>query len=1131
MGVKAVNRFLTLLAVALVLVLAVQAQVETGQITGTVTDPTGAVIPNANITAKNVATGATRTTATTNSGVFVLPNLTPGTYELAIAAQGFATVKRELAVNVGARVGADAQLKVGNTSTTVEVAASAVQVNTESQTIGSTIGTQAVSELPSVNRNVYALVATVPNISRDSGDDRGVGYAINGMRSASTNVLLDGVANNDEFSGSTGQDIPMDAVQEYSVLTSNYTAEVGRASGGVVNVVTKSGSNQFTGSLYEYNRVSALASNNFRDNARDVQPGVYTRNSFGYSIGGPIKKNKLFFFQNTEWLKVRSALSDVDLVPTSQFLALTHANTQSFFNAYGKLRPDAAVTATYTKDQLTAGGSNPCSGGSATGGCALLPGSTPMFKQVTFRVPADAGGGIPVNDYRVIGNVDWNKSEKTQLSVKYALQNQVYPDGSYSYSTYQGYDTGTSSKNNHITASLTRSFSPTFVSQTRLSFNRLSRVDGLGENPVGPTLYMSTSVVSLLGYAVTLPGYLPWNPGTAIPFGGPQNFATITEDLSKVWGKHNLRFGGQFQKMQDNRTFGAYQEAVETLGSNRGNGFDNMMAGQLRTFNAAIDPQGKYPCAPATPGGAQVTNAACTVNLPVGQPNFSRSNLYNEAALYIQDTWKVARTITLNLGLRYEYFGTQHNKKPLLDSNFYPGPGANIMDQIVTGSVQQAPNSPIGKLWNSGSKNFGPRLGFAWDVRGDGKTSVRGGWGIGFERNFGNVTFNAIQNPPAYAVIGLTASDVGGNLPISVSNMGPLAGSTGSKALPAVTLRPIDPDIKQAYAHQFSAAIEHQISPNILASFSYSGSKGVNLYAISAFNKPGSGYVYKDYTASAGTFSKLTSQYGGINMRGNGGASDYNAFIPRLLLKNVGKTGLTLDINYTWSHAIDNLSSTFSSSDQGNYNLGFLDPLHPEMDRGSAEFDVRHRAVVSGTWAIPVFKGHTAVDKVLGGWQLNPILTVQTGNPITLFDGYNGYYYYTRAQAVGKVPNTGVTNVATGEPDTYTFLPFKATEVALGDASWYNPKFGYSDFGPYPSNMLGRNTVKTPGNWNLDLAFSKDNRISERVKLQLRLEMYNAFNHPTFHIDGNTLDVSTGDGVQGYYDGNRNIQLGIRLSF
>jgi len=256
-------RFFALLALGLFLVIGLVAQTETGQITGTIQDPTGAVVPNATITAKNVATGAIRSSATNASGLFVLPNLTPGTWDVTIAAAGFATQRVRSAVEVGAKISIDRKLEVGTASTTVEVASSATQVNTESQTLSTTINTQQVTELPSLTRNPYDFVATMPNVSSDDNSGRGTGYAINGMRSSSTNVMLDGVANNDEFTATVGQPVPMDAVQEYSVQTSNFTAEYGRASGGIVNLITRSGTNEFHGSAYEFMRLSALASNSY----------------------------------------------------------------------------------------------------------------------------------------------------------------------------------------------------------------------------------------------------------------------------------------------------------------------------------------------------------------------------------------------------------------------------------------------------------------------------------------------------------------------------------------------------------------------------------------------------------------------------------------------------------------------------------------------------------------------------------------------------------------------------------------------------------------------------------------------------------------------------------------------------
>ena len=316
-NLKRLRRPLAIVFGLMLAALMLWGQAETGQIIGTVQDASGAVVPNVTVAAKNIATGAQRATTTNTAGVYVLPSLSPGDWEITISASGFATQKKRVTIDVGAKVALDAKMEVGQTSTTVEVNAGAVQVNTESQTLSNTISNQQVTELPSLTRNPYDFVATVPNVSGDSQSGRGVGYAIDGMRSSSTNVMLDGVANNDEFTATVGQQVPLDSVQEYAVTTSSFSAEYGRASGGVVNVITKSGTNAFHGSAYEFNRVSALASNSFYNNANGLPKGIYDRNNFGYSIGGPIMKNKLFFFQNTEWTRVRSHANEVAMIPTS----------------------------------------------------------------------------------------------------------------------------------------------------------------------------------------------------------------------------------------------------------------------------------------------------------------------------------------------------------------------------------------------------------------------------------------------------------------------------------------------------------------------------------------------------------------------------------------------------------------------------------------------------------------------------------------------------------------------------------------------------------------------------------------------------------------------------------------------
>src|SRR5581483_1602939 len=255
--------------------------------------------------------------------------------------------------------------------------------------------------------------------------------------------------------------------------------------------------------------------------------------------------------------------------------------------------------------------------------------------------------------------------------------------------------------------------------------------------------------------------------------------------------------------------------------------------------------------------------------------------------------------LTLNLGIRWEYYGVQHDKHLANDANLVLGTGSSLFQQIATATVQNGANLPDSRLWNPEYHDFAPRLGFAYDLFGDGKTSLRGGYGIAYERNFGNVTFNVMQNPPNYAVVALTAGVELPTIQIPVSNAGPLAGSTGSKVLPNLSLRWVDPDIKQAYAHLYSVSLEHQFTPSVLASVSYTGSAGENLYSILAANKIGAGNAYLGDACTPGTngdpgtcTARLrTTQYSGINERSNGGISNYNAMITRLTFKNFSKYG------------------------------------------------------------------------------------------------------------------------------------------------------------------------------------------------------------------------------------------------
>jgi hypothetical protein len=1129
-------RILVAIAMATLLCTMAWAQGETGQITGVVTDPSGAVIPNAKIAARLQTTGAERAGQTTESGMFTLTNLVPGTYTVSVSASGFATSQRQIALSPGARAGADFKLEVGRSETVVQVTESAGTVNTETQTVGAVITGTQVLELPSLTRNIYDFIAIAGNVSSTSdmegGATRGVGYAINGQRDSSVNIMLDGASNNDDFRASVGMRVPLDAVGEYSVVTSAFTAEIGRAGGGVVNVVTKQGTNALHGSAYLFNRVSKLASNGFNNNANELDKEHFTRNQFGYSIGGPIKKDKLFFFQNTEWTRIRSMANTIAWAPTPQFIAAAAANTRNFFSTFGEIRSNAQVIGSYTRTQMTAMGFDPCTGASATGPCVALAASTPFFTKYQYTVPYDAGAGSPQNTYQLVGRIDYNLNSKTQIYGRYALENESDLTGTVDNSVYSGFDVPNTNVNNAFTMSIIRTVSPTVVSQSRLSFNRFNNQQPLGERPPTPTLFFRTAASTILGEYVMLPGYLPTSPGSAIPFGGPQNQFTAAQDLSVIRGRHQIRVGGQYTYMQDNRTFGAYMNPVQTLGSNWGTGIDNFLKGSLYQFGTAIDPQGKYPCnGPVTP--------QCSVNLPVGFPNFSRSNRYHEMAFYGQDSWRVSRGLTLNLGLRWEYFGIQHNTDPRLDSNFYDGSGGSVFERIRNGTVTIAPNSAIGGLWRKDWNNFAPRLGFAWDVFGNGKTSFRGGYGIGYERNFGNVTFNAIQNPPNYAVIQLQSNiDVPFTIPVSTDLAGPLAGTSGSKGIPAVSLRNIDMNMVTAYAHSWSAALEHQIAGGVLVAAEYTGSKGSKLYSIENPNMIGAGNLYLGDPCTIGDTSSCRSRlllnkgFTSINRRSNGGFSHYNGLNLKAVFTNLASAGVNLSVNYTWSHAIDNLSTTFSET-KAAYNLGLLDPFNPSVDKGNAEFDLRHRLSIGGTWDIPFAKNTTGVARhILHGWAIVPIMTASTGNPYSLFDFTNNVNAVApRAFFDAPVPIGGPTTLVAGDsPNVLHWLQFTDPAYKINH-DYVNPITGSSEFGPFPSNMTGRNVFYGPGSFNLDLGIYKNFSISEKMKAQLRFESYNALNHANLLVDGGTFDTSGGDYVDANYTGKRNIQLAFKITF
>lgn len=1084
--------------------LSIVAQTETGKIAGKVTDSSGATIAGAMITIKLLETNAERQTTTNQLGVFSITNLLPGTYEIEVEAAGFQTKIIKTQLNVGSRSNIDIVLEVGQANILVESNSNdGVHVETQSSELSTLIDQKQINELPTITRNPYDLVSLSGNIAplsvfigEGEGDNTGtgVGVAINGQRSSSINVLLDGVDNNNNFNGLVGQNVPLDSVQEFRVITNNFSAEYGRASGGIINVVTKNGGNELHGTVYQFNRISALASNGFDNNAQSIKKGTFTRNQFGYSVGGSVIKDKLFFFNSTEGILVRSSQATIFEVPTPQLLALSNLATQAFFNKFPLEIPINGTVTTRSEIRRL----NP------NGPFARLPSNLPVFGQEIINVSTNAGGGNPQNAYESVSRLDWNISNTTILYLRYALESQDLFTGTAVASPYKGFNTGSNNFNNNILLSLTHVFSPTLTTQSKIVFNRLRNDQPLGKNLVSPTLEAPFSVA---GFPLTFPGYM-----TDL-FGGPQNLVQGYQDNNYFFSTHELRFGGSILYMQDNRVSGIFQNAQGLLSTNTlGNALDNFVLGKLESFTVAVDPQGKFP--------------GDRIQLPVSAPNFAHSNRFKDFALYINDSWHIHPRITLNLGVRYEYFGVQHNKNKRLDSNFYLGNGSTIFEQIRNGKVQIAPDSAVGGLQNPDKNNFAPRIGLAWDIFGDGTTSLRAGYGIGYERNFGSATFNTLFNPPNYAIVALMSGVDLSSIPIMTNNSGILSG-IGTKQLPPTALTYINKNLRTAYANFWSMSIEHKLLQNTKISFDYSGSHGVRLYSIEDINRVGSGAVY---LGDRNPLSRLNKQYSNIQTVENNGFSFYNSLTIGVESGNLAKLGLQLTAKYTWSHSIDNLSSSMNTS-VNTLNLGLLDPFNPRLDKGNSDFNVKHRFVTSGIWDIPfATKTKGIMNKLFDGYSVSYIFTATTGQPFTIYDSTNSLNIFPRLMLAEPIKVTGSNNpLPTETPNLFRYIDLSNQIVGAG--AYINPITNTSDFGPYPSNLTGRNAFRGPGQWNLDLVIAKKITIKDKFSVQLRMEMYNAFNHANLFILGNQTDIGSQDFIPAKRDGRRQIQMGVKLVF
>jgi hypothetical protein len=505
--------------------------------------------------------------------------------------------------------------------------------------------------------------------------------------------------------------------------------------------------------------------------------------------------------------------------------------------------------------------------------------------------------------------------------------------------------------------------------------------------------------------------------------------------------------------------------------------------------------------------------------------------------------------LTVNLGVRWEIYGPQHSQKPEYDANFFMGSGDNRWDQIRNGQVLTRNNAPDGRLWNLNKKQFAPKIGFAWDPYGNGKTSIRGGYSISYERNFNNVTYNVILNPPNYGVVAFTNTQ-STLTPITNANLGIYGTTTGSVMLPNVTLRAVDPKIKPSYSSNWSLSVERQVAGNTM-SVSYVGTRGIHNYSIANINRAYDGSVYE---GDARASNRTNYQYSNINWRGADGDSYYHGVTGELRSANLAHTGLNVRADYTWAHSIDNTSSTFSDSGNtagGGLVLGYTDPFNPRLDRGSSDFDQKHRVAMAIVWEVPFAKHTTGLTKLLAdNWTFSDTFDAQTGTPFTEYDCYYGYTVCPRASFVSDVPRhktRGLKDMSsTYGANTFSYMTLPEYFDADGNflTSNYNeqvnPLTGTSDEPicsgihgagcSFVPGMDGRNMFRGPGSWHENLGVVKDFKVHDRFDVQVKGEFINV----TYLNVGYDADVSSYTDVLAYKGGlgtNRNTELSVHIAF
>ncbi len=1041
------------------------AQTSRGSVSGIVNDPTGAVVPGATITLTNDLTNVARSTSTTGEGFYRFDAVDLGTYTIKISAAGFGVVtKTNIVVTANQVAQVDAQLAPSGQDISVDVTAEAGAVlQTETPVRGGNIETQRIIELPISTRNPVSLALTLPGVSSNRGGF-GVGtFSVNGGRGRSNNFLIDGTENNDiSVAGQGFQITNQDAVQEISVQTSNYDAEFGRAGGAVINAITKSGTNQYHGTLsylLDSTRDDALTSQQSRDpnNVKRGYPPFGIQNVYSGTFGGPIIKDRTFFFGAYQEDRQRQS-GQVQLATLTQagrdrlrqlFPAGTNSNVDFLLNA----TQNAIANTSPVNVPLGLGANGADRGNIETGTFFRNFAATTNIRQWQVRL-------------------DHKLGENDQLSGRYLSNTQDSPKGGIA--DFEGFDADYKANQYNILITETHIFSPTITNEARIGYNRLDFGFPLTD-PNGPAGTLPR--ITIAGLAISSLG-----ASTTFPQGRIANNYTVQDTVTIIRGAHTFRTG------------------VDLLR-------------QISTQAAPFNPRGSLNYTPSTGYTALanfVDNFGGTSG--VAARDFGSAvyfpSLYRTAAFF-QDRWRTTSSLTLTLGVRYEYFGTPFNtlQTPAFTGLF------NVDPTTRTGPFSQ-PNQV-----QKDTNNWAPTIGLSWSPKytngllgrlvGDNKTVVRAGYQIGYDSFFNNIASNAAVSSPNI-VATQTNSTVSGANPRGLPSFASLIPTTQAPLSPLSAQTLIAPDLVNPYFQRWSLGVQRELPGNLLIDVSYVGSKGTKLYINEDANPlvpPALRITPAGYTGP--TSGRYDNLQGARTVRTNGGSSSYHS--GQLSVNRRFSKGLTVTGSYTYSKLIDNASEVFAQGGVTATSVFAVPHIFggDRFDRAVSLFDRTHRAAFTYVYEFPFAREQRGIlGRVIGGWQVSGVTTFESGVPYTIFngvdsDGIGGANERPNFNPAGQKGVRAIPTVdATGRITGYTNPDANNAPIDPATARY----IVLPAFNPAQANSvarignLGRNTERTPGINNFDMTFQKRTRIREAMNLDFRTEFFNIFNRPQYTI-------------------------------